>query len=101
MNKKLFNKNKSIYNLVKSSGWKLFKEQVDQDILDFQSVMNVDLSSPEDVILDIKVRKNLVDYVTKLIVKFEGQAKQFRENELSEKNPFEDDLRAISHLRQD
>jgi len=100
MNKKLFNKNKDIYTLVKSRGWKAFKEQVDQDILDFQSVMNVDLSSPDDVILDIKVRKNIVDYIVKLITKFEGQAAQFKANELTGPDKQEDDLRAISHLRQ-
>jgi hypothetical protein len=99
MNKKLFDKNKSIYKLVKSNGWKLFKEQVDQDILDFQSVMNVDISKPEEVILDIKVRKNLVDYISKLIGKFEGQAKQFEENELKENDHELDDLRAISHIK--
>jgi hypothetical protein len=99
MNKTLFNKNKSIYKLVKSNGWKLFKEQVDQDILDFQSVMNVDVTKPEEIILDIKVRKNLVDYVSKLIAKFEGQAKQFEENELKEKDQEQDDLRAISHIK--
>jgi hypothetical protein len=90
--------NKAVYSMVKSRGWKMFKDKVNFDLQDFTSVMNVDVTDPQAMLMDIKLRKNLVSYIKELIESFEGQAKQFEQNEYGVNEPEDDEMMPINHI---
>jgi hypothetical protein len=90
--------NKAVYNLVKSKGWGIFKNKVNLDLQDFTSVMNVDVADPQAMLMDIKLRKNIVTYIKELIESFEGQAKQFEQNEYTVVEPEDDEMMPVNHI---
>jgi len=95
---KHFEKNKAIHTLVKSKGWAIFKEKVAIDLQDFTSVMNVDITDPQTMLMDVKLRKNIVSYIKELISEFEGQAVQFEQNEFNVNEPEDDEMTPVRHV---
>ena len=75
--KKYLTENKHLYKFVKSRGWAIAKNKLMERIDDLQSIMNVDGNqTPEQVVLDVKVRRlvstELLDWAKGL----EGQTNQ-------------------------
>ena len=81
--KKYIQENKSVYRFVKSRGWKICKDKLMKQIEDLQSVMNVDGKSAEEVFIDIKVRKLVVEELVGWLNSIENQATQFEGNIIS------------------
>lgn len=68
--------NKSVYQFVKSRGWTIAKGRLMDQISDIQSIMNVDGKTADEVLIDVKVRKLLVEELLKWVKSVEGQAAQ-------------------------
>lgn len=79
--KKYLNENKAVYRFVKSRGWVIAKNKLMEKIDDLQSIMNVDGKTPEEVVMDIKVRKLVCNELLDWVRSLEGQAQQFENNE--------------------
>lgn len=74
-------KNKHLYELIQSDGWKLVRARLVDKIADLQSISNVEGITPEDVFLDIKVRINVADILLEWLKETEGEASQYESNE--------------------
>jgi len=70
-----------IEDFSKSDGWRWIKDRFTEEIMDLQSIRNIDPQlSPEGVVLDIKARHTAVDILLKMIQKVEGRASQHANN---------------------
>lgn len=76
-------KNKEVYEFVTSDGWKYVKSEIVKNIEDLQSIMNIDGDTPEAVVLDIKVRKNVMAILLEWLRDVEGMTAQYESNEFS------------------
>lgn len=78
--KKYLKENKALYKFIKSEGWKICKDKLVEQINDLQSIMNVDGKTADEVFIDIKVRKIVVEELVRWVDSVEGQANQFENN---------------------
>jgi len=70
-----------IDDFCKSEGWTWIKDRLSENILDLQSIRNInDKLSPEEVVLDIKARNTAVEILLEVIRKVEGRASQHSNN---------------------
>jgi len=99
--KEYIEKNKAIFELVSSEGWNILRDDFNDRIADIQSIANVDLTNPAEILNDIKVRLNVANELRDVIKKYEGQAKQFEQNGLEDNDLSSDERRGISHLKTD
>jgi hypothetical protein len=76
-------RNKAVWEFVDSDGWKYVKDDLIKKINDLQSLMNVEGETPEQVMLDIKVRKNVIAILLEWIKDVEGQVDQHIGNNFS------------------
>lgn len=85
-------KNKEIYEFTTSDGWKHVKAQLIAKIDDLQSIMNITEEDPTKVIMDIKVRKVVMEILMEWMADVEGQTNQYEANDLP---PDESEFRHI------
>lgn len=76
--------NKTVHDLVNSEYWPLIAKLFTDEINDLQSIMNVEGKDAEEVFIDIKVRKNVVEILAGFLNKMVGQANQYEHNNLSQ-----------------
>jgi hypothetical protein len=82
--KKFLLDNKSVYRFVKSRGWVIVKNRLLEQINDMQSIMNVEGNqTPEQIVIDLKVRRAVCEELIRWVKSIEGQAEQFENNETS------------------
>lgn len=80
---KVLTEGEQIRNLTREGGWGLAKQRLTNKLLDLQSINNIDTTKTDDVILDIKVRKNVVAIVLEWVKEIEGIAAQHDGNQLN------------------
>lgn len=78
--KKYLEENRAVYQFVKSKGWKICKGKLMERIDDLQSIMNVDGKTAEEVLLDVKTRKLIVQELLDWVKSIDGQAEQYEGN---------------------
>jgi len=80
--KEYLDENKAIYQFVQSEGWGFVKGKLIKQIDDLQSIMNLEgAKTPEEMVMDIKVRRIVIEELLRWLGSVEGQAKQFEGNE--------------------
>lgn len=79
------NKNqKALSDLIQSDGWKIVRQKFIDKIMDIQSVLNVDVTSVDKVIVDIKARTTVVEILSSMIKEIEGSVVQEKFNSQKE-----------------
>lgn len=71
---------KAAYHLVNSEYWGEIQKMFVDKMLDIQSVMNVDNSSPEKAVIDMKVRVNLARELKDILDSIVGAANAYQMN---------------------
>lgn len=70
-----------VLGYVTSDAWKYIKDRFTEQIMDLQSIRNLDGTlKPEEIVLDIKARNTAVDILQNIIREIEGRADQHRGN---------------------
>lgn len=77
---RLFREGEMLQGFVHSEGWKWAKDRLTEKLMDLQSIMNMDDSSPENVILDLKARRMAVELLMSWLRQLEGRADQHQGN---------------------
>lgn len=65
---------------IQTEGWNLVKEIFQNEIMDLQSIKNLDSSKPDELLADIRARNTAIDILMKVIRLVEGKAEQFKNN---------------------
>ena len=81
----------AIKETLKSNGWGLIRAKLTEQIMDLQSVMNIDAENPEEVVRDIKARRTAIDILVSWLKDVEGDLEQYEDN----KNLLEDEDNGI------
>ena len=81
--KRSLEKNKKVYEFVNSEYWPILTGMVFEEVNDLQSIMNLDAKEAEEVVLELRVRKNVIESLMSFIQKIEGESTQYEQNELS------------------
>lgn len=69
-----------IKNLVEGDGWKMVKEKLVNKMLDLQSVLNLDPTDANELVIDIKARKTAIEILKEWLAEVEGQLDQYETN---------------------
>lgn len=69
-------KQQTVSDFVQSDGWSYVRAKLIDKIMDLQSIKNIDSSSPENAVLDLKVKNACVDILIEWLKEIEGEAAQ-------------------------
>lgn len=76
----VYNRGLELKNLVKSEGWKIFKEEAWKRLADLVSVMGIDTEKDKNLVAQIGARQLAHKIITGLLKEIEGEAEQYDNN---------------------
>ena len=66
--------------MIKGTGWAIARKRLIDQVMDLQSIRNINEAEPEKMMLDIKARNTAVDILIDWLKDIEGSAEQFKNN---------------------
>lgn len=84
-------KRKDMHDLVGQPGFRHVEAIFVDKIMDLQSIMNLNVTSVEETVKEIALRKNLIDELKDILAQIKGEANahEFDENEVEDKDLYE------------
>jgi hypothetical protein len=84
-------KRKDMHSLVGHPGFKHIEAIFIDKIMDLQSIMNLTVTSVEDTVKEISLRKNLIEELKSILAQIKGEANahEFDDTEVEDKDLYE------------
>lgn len=84
--KEIVERGKALQDLVKSDGWQEVKTKIMDKIMELQSIMNLDSTDADQMVIDAKARVMSISCLKEWLEEVEGDAEQFENNYIEDED---------------